>query len=270
MRETACMVEQVPAPPVSYRGRLVIFTSFYKHQGYAGYIHSLALTGMVFSKLGIEWDYWPYSGDFHVERALNKALTLFMKSDATDFLCIDSDEAWDPAGLLRLITRPAEIIGGAYKKTNKWHEYTCAIKTDANGAPIGELVNGEPVLECDRLPAGFLRITKPVLQKFSEAYPERWYWDTDDQTGEKLKVHQFFTTSLRDHEMFSQDYNFSEDLKSLGVRLWLEPNITIGHFGIVEHVGNVDKSLRENKASRERTPMENIEAFAKQVTRSAA
>ena len=130
MRETRAYADKIDLPPI-YRGKVVLFTTFYKHQAYAGYCHSLALTAMVFAKLGIEWDYWPYSGDFHVERACNKALTNFLASDATDFVCIDSDEAWNTEGLYRLLTRPVEIVGGAYKKTNAWDEYTVSLKTDA-------------------------------------------------------------------------------------------------------------------------------------------
>ena len=270
MKETRAYAEKCQLPP-TYRGKLVIFTTFYKHQAYAGYVHSLALTAMVLGKLGIEWDYWPYSGDFHVERAVNRALTNFLASDATDFVCIDSDEAWNVEGLFRLITRPVEIIGGAYKKTNDWEQYTCKFKVDDNGVPMGEIMDGEPVLEVDRLPAGFLRVTKPVLQKFIEAYPDRWYWDYD-KDGTRHKVYQFLTTVLRDHEFFSQDFNFSEDLKAIGVKLWLEPNITIGHFGLTEYIGNVDQHLRGLHAQQQAekakqgnlaTAMANIEAFAK-------
>ena len=276
MSETQAYAEKAQLPP-TYRGKLVLFTSFYKHQAYAGYVHSLAVTLAVLGRLGVEWDYWPYSGDFHVERSVNKALTKFLASDYTDFVCIDSDESWNVEGLYRLITRPVEIIGGAYKMTNKWDEYTVNLKVDASGVPQGEVMNGEPVLEVERLPAGFLRVTKPVLRKYQEAYPERWYWDTEDDGKTPLKVTQFLTTVLRNHQFFSQDFNFSEDLKAIGVKLWLEPNITIGHFGLDEHIGNVDKHLREIHAKQQAETarqkqqseaMANIEAFAK--TRSAA
>lgn len=264
MSDLAPALQQVRLPSAQYGGRLVIFTSFYKQQGYAGYIRSLAITQMVLERMGIAYDYWPASGDFHVERALNKALTNFLASDYTDFLQIDSDESWDVEGLMRLITRPAEIVAGAYLMTNRWTRWTAVLKTEG-GAPVGELVDGEPVLQAERVPAGFLRITKPPLLRFQEAYPDRWYWDTHDETGERMKVTQFFTTSLRDHEMFSQDFGFSEDLKAIGVKLWVEPNITIGHFGLTEHVGNLEASLRENKRQQSLTDAQVVEEFARAV-----
>jgi hypothetical protein len=249
-------------PAAQYGGGLVIFTSFYEQRGYAGYIKSLVTTQMVLERLGIRYDYWAASGDFHVERALNKALTNFMRSDFTDFINIDADEAWDPEGLMRILLNEEEIVGGSYRMKNRWGAWTATPRTVA-GVPDGKLkADGEPLIAAERLPAGFLRIKKTALEKFAAAYPERWYWDTHDETKERIKVVQFFTTSLRDHEMFSQDFTFSEDMKAIGVPLWIEPNVTIGHFGLVEHVGNLDRHLRQLKEDQGMSDMQVIERFA--------
>lgn len=259
-------------PPPSYGGKLVIFTPFYEGRAFAGYTHSLCLSSMVLNRLGVQWDYWCSSGDFHVERAINKALTMFVESEYDDFLCIDSDEAWNPDGLLRLVAHEEPLVGAAYRKKNRWNQWTATLALDPNGCPQGKITASGPFIRADRLPFGYLRIKKAPLLKFQETFPDRWYWDTDDRDGkppEKVKVTQFITTALRDHEFFSQDFNFSEEMKALGFELWLEPNITIGHFGLTEYIGNLDQYLRDLKAEQSRTPMENIEAFAN-ATRSAA
>ncbi len=260
-------------PPPKYGGKLVIFTPFYEGRAFAGYTHSLCLSSMVLSRLGIKWDYWCSSGDFHVERAVNKALSMFVESDYDDFLCIDSDEAWNPDGMLRLLSHEEPVVGAAYRKKNRWNQWTAALDFDSNGVPHGKMTETGPFLRADRLPFGFLRLKKEPLLKFQEMFPERWYWDTPDTTEnvkpEQVKVTQFITTSLRDHQFFSQDFNFSEDLKAMGYELWLEPNINIGHFGLTEYIGNLDKYLRDLKEEQSKTPMERIEAFANQ-TRSAA
>lgn len=250
--------------PVQYGGHLVIFTSFYEQRGYAGYIHSFAVTAMVLERLGISWDYWPSAGDFHVERACNLALSRFVADEkATDFLCIDADESWDPAGLLRLLTRPDDVVGALYRMKNRWNAWTGSIKTDAQGVPEGKIVDGQPMIEALGLPFGFLRLKKAPLLAYQEAFPDRWYWDGEE------KVTQFLTTALRDHQFFSQDINFCRDLESIGVKLWIEPNVTIGHFGLTEYLGNLDKYLKDLHAEQSRTPMENIEAFAKTVKETA-
>jgi len=237
-------IGQVPA--LQFDGSLVIFTSFYEQHGYAGYIHSLAVTQMVLERLGVKYDYWPASGDFHVERAVNKALTEFVNSEHTDFLCIDADESWDAAGLLRVINAPEDIVGAAYPMKNRWQEWTAQVKTNEQGHPMGIMrEDGSPFLEAERLPFGFLRLKKAPLQAYQAAHPDRWYWD-----GE-LKVTQFISMAIRDHQLFSQDFNFCEDLKALGFRLWMEPDVTIGHFGLVEHIGNWDKDMQRRHKERQ-------------------
>lgn len=249
-------------PLVKYEGSLVLFTSFYEQRGYAGYIHSLAVTGMVLERIGVKWDYWPSAGDFHVERAVNLALSRFVASDFTDFLNIDADESWDPEGLLRLISRPDPVVGGLYRMKNKWDTWTGTLKVNENGVPEGKVQDGSPMIEAKGLPFGFLRLKKEPLIAYQKAFPDRWYWDGEE------KVTQFLTTRIRDNTFFSQDINFSLDMKELGFPLWIEPNVTIGHFGLVEHIGNLDRELRDLHADQKRTPMERIEAFAKE--RSAA
>lgn len=257
-------------PPPKYGGKLVIFTPFYEGRAFAGYTHSLCLSSMVLNRIGTKWDYWCSSGDFHVERAINKALTMFVESEYDDFLCIDSDEAWNPDGLLRLVAHEEPIVGAAYRKKNRWNQWTATLSLDANSVPHGKITETGPLLAASRLPFGYLRIKKAPLLKFQEAFPERWYWDTTDtKDATRVKVTQFITTALRDHEFFSQDFNFSEDMKALGFELWLEPNITIGHFGLTEYIGNLDQYLRGLKEDQSKTPMQRIEEFANQ-TRSAA
>lgn len=248
---------------MQYRGSLVVFTSFYEQRGYAGYIHSLAVTSMVLERLGVKWDYWPSAGDFHIERAVNLALSRFVASDHTDFICIDADESWDPEGFLRLVSRPDDVVGGLYKMKNRWNAWTGTLKTDDNGVPHGKMQDGSPMIEAKGLPFGFLRLKKAPLIAYQKAFPDRWYRDGGE------KVTQFLTTRIRDHEFFSQDINFCLDLTELGFPLWCEPNVTIGHFGLTEYIGNLDKELREEHERQKRTPMENIEAFAKTITEAA-
>lgn len=260
MTDRSTVVDQVS--PI-YRGHLVIFTSFYEQRGYAPYIASYAKTAMVFGKLGISYDYRPTSGDFHIERAVNQALTQFVNDPkATDFLSIDADESWDVEGLIRLVNRPDDIVGGLYKMKNRWHEWVGGMKT-TNGVPDGKMQDGEPMIEATGLPFGFLRLKKAPLLAYQKAFPDRWYW----HDGEK--VTQFLTTAIRNHEFFSQDINFCLDMQSLGFPLWIEPNVTIGHCGLVEHIGNLDKSLRDLKAEQSRTPMENIMAYAQKTKETA-
>jgi hypothetical protein len=230
---------------MNYAGKVILFTSFYKQQTIAPYCKSLVLTTLLLKELGIKFDYWPIQGDFHIERAINYAITKFgMDKTATDFINIDSDESWNPADIIKLLNYEEEIVAASYRITNSWDKFTGAIKRADNGMPIGRLITGDSaILEAERVPAGFIRIKKNVVQRFIEEYPDAFFYGEDN-----VKVYQFFWNEIKDHQFTGMDYVFSDKLKTLGFKLWIDPNIDIGHWGITEYKGSLDKHLRAVKA----------------------
>lgn len=236
-----------------YKGKLIITTPMYEHKAFSAYVKSLVDTAVILTKTGIEFQYWPGAGDFHVERAVNGALNRFMLSDATDILMIDSDEGWSVEGVLRLLIHPEEVVSGCYRMKNNWGQWTAQIRQPPWGKELGD---GTALLAAERVPGGFLRIKKTALEKIARVIPER-YQDGD------LEVVPFFQTKIKDGLFTSCDYIFSDYCKQAGVRLWVDPNITIGHFGVTEYEGNYDQYLKgllkENAAFAE------VERMAKEI-----
>jgi hypothetical protein len=225
---------------IAYNGKLAIFTSFYSHYAYAPYVISLAQTLGVLSAFGVKHEYLARPSDFHIERAINNTLTeLIERDDFTDVLLIDSDESWEPEAVIRLLLNPEEIIAGSYRMKNKWTDYVGTIRSDENGVPIGKVMaDGKPLLEAERVAAGFLRIKISALRKFAEAYPELRSKEPD---GEKV---QFFSRALIDGEMACQDMMFSKRWLDIGGTLWIDPNLKIGHWGMECHDGDLDAHLK--------------------------
>lgn len=233
-----------PESKIAFKGKLIVFTSFYDYVGHAAYTQSMVCLAMVLGKLGVNWDYWPVMGDFHVERAVDEAYTRFMRDpDATDILNIDSDESFTPESVLRLLEHPEEVVGGAYRMKNNWQAWTAIWNKDANGNPIGKILDAEKkeaLLSAHHLPWGFLRVKKSALQKYIDAYPDMWVWNKDRTD----KDYVFCEQGKRDHTRYSQDCEFSERLKAIGVQLWLDPNLTIDHWGRSKNTGNLHEHLR--------------------------
>lgn len=262
---TESLLEQLPNQ-TTYKGKLIIFTSFYEWKGYAPYIQSLVATSMVLERLGIKWDFWPVFGDFHIERAVNETYTRFLNDpEATDIIAIDSDESWDVMGILRLLSHQEEVVGCSYRMKNSWENYTALLKTDADGCPVGKMLSdGTALLEASRLPWGFLRMKRSAVEKYRDAYPELRY----SYRGKEQII--FCQQQYIDGQFFSQDYVFSERLKKIGLQLWCDPNVTIGHFGTTEYSGNLDKSLRELKEKQEadlklEAAIKTVGAMAKEI-----
>jgi hypothetical protein len=226
-----------------YDGGLVIYTPFYKYEALLPYCMSLFQTSVVLERLGVKFDYWGQEGGFHIESAINSALTKFTESEYTDFLIIDSDESWNPQDVVKLLLRPEEVIGGTYRMKNKWQQYVGMFQLDAQGFPMGRMTSGNTaIIEADRIPSGFLRIKKEVLQKFIATYPDDFFY----LNGEKS--YKFFFNEIVNNQFTGMDYCFSDKIKSLGYRLWIDPSLEIDHWGMTEYRGNYDKHLRGLKA----------------------
>jgi len=225
-----------------YDGKVILFTTFYNRQTISNYAESLYKTALVLERLGIKQDYWASEGGFLIEVALDQALTKFSESDATDFLIIDSDEAWNPAAVVMLLMHTEPIVCGTYRKKNAWAEYIGDFKKTEDGHVMGVQKNADCILiEADRIPAGFLRIKKEVILKYIEKYPEHYYIN-----GEK--IYSFFKNEIINNQFTSMDYVISDKFKKLGYQIWIDPALEIDHFGLTEYKGNFDKYLRGLKA----------------------
>jgi hypothetical protein len=234
----------------TFKGKLIVLTSFYDYRGHAPYIQSMVALAIVLERLGVRWDFWPVFGDFDIDRCLNEAYTRFMEDDdASDILSIDSDESFDPLGVLRLLAREEEIIGGAYRMKNNWREWTANWYIDAaTGQPKAKTdtidpVRKEALLAAHRLPWGFLRIKKSALEKYVAHFPDLHY---RNHRGKKITIFaekQYRTNGGTERTLFTQDSVLSERMREAGVQLWLDPNITIGHWGNAEFRGNLRDHL---------------------------
>lgn len=227
-----------------FAGKLAIFTSFYSHLAYAPYVISLAQTLGVLSRLGIAWEYMARPSDFHIERALNNTLTELMeREDFTDVLLIDSDESWEPEGVVRLLAYPDEIVAATYRMKNNWNQYVGEIKRE-NGVPVGRMyADGSALIEALRVAAGFLRIKTSALRRFAAAYP-----DLRSAEPDGVKV-QFFERATEGGVRTCQDMTFSKRWLDIGGRLWIDPNVRVSHWGMEPHDGDFHKHLLAQKGA---------------------
>lgn len=231
-----------------FDGKLIVFTSFYDFRGHAAYTQCMVGLAMLLERLGVKWDYWPVQGDFHIERCVNQAFTRFYNDpEATHILCIDSDESFDPNAVVKMLSRNVEIIAAAYRMKGDWAQFTGhPIRDQATGQLCGRTIDAEKqeaILEAYRLPWGFTLFKKEALTKYIEKFPDAW----GTYNGEKSYVFcegRFANNGPgREREYFSQDFAMSERMKEAGVKLWLEPNVTIGHWGNREYIGNLHEHL---------------------------
>jgi hypothetical protein len=230
-----------------YEGKVIIYTNFYQYRTILPYCASLVKTVFLLKEKGIKCDYEAIRGDFHVERAINKSLTDFVADEeATDFFIIDSDESWEAEDVVKMLLRPEEVVGAAYRLKADYTRYVAVFNSSEDGHFVGKILDdGNALLEALRVPAGFLRIRKSALQKVMEKNPDDYFVIPDG------KVYRFFWNEIINGNFVGMDYAFSDKLRDAGVQLWVDPMVKVSHWGMNEWKADLDKELRDLKESQE-------------------
>lgn len=211
------------------RMKLLIATPFYETKAFSPYVSSLMRTVALLHELGIEYDYWELSGDSYIDRARNTIANEFMKSDFTHLLFIDSDMSWDLEGFGRMLQADVDVVGAGYPCKNNWDHFSCVLNCHADGRPI---VNSDGLLSAWGVPTGFMKIRRTVFERLAAAQPDNFYLESVGD--EKMKRFNFFGRI----PPMGEDISFCRRFADIGGELWVEPRITMGHYGVKKWEGN--------------------------------
>lgn len=223
---------------MAFTGKLLIATPFYSMQGWSPYISALVKSIRILDMAEVTWDFWNLSGDSYIDRARNKIANDFMESEFTDLLFIDSDMSWDEMGFARLLCRDEEIVGCGYPCKNNWDFFGCLLNTTGpEGKPIVE--NG--LLSAQSAPTGLMKIKRTVFEKLAQKDPDNYYMD-NAQKPPKV-VYNFFGRM----PPLGEDTSFCKRWRDIGGKIWVEPNVTINHYGFKAYTGNYHEFLLNYK-----------------------
>ncbi len=250
--------------------KLLIATPFYEVKGYSPYIVSLMQSVKVLNELEIEWDFAEISGDSYVDRAKNSLVHKFLKSDFTHLLMIDSDMWWDFEGFARMIKDALEgfeVVGAAYPCKNNWSFFGCIPKYNDDGLMFGKEIPEKDIRLLDMwgIPGGFLiysreafERTRPNLDTYVDDKLEEYLecFKCNIESGPKLTEAKLRNMSREELKAFAiasikpqkgtrigEDIYFQQRYKEMGGVVWLEPNVTIQHWGVNHWEGNYHEHL---------------------------
>jgi len=148
---------------------------------------------------------------------LRKALDV--KADAVVF--IDHDLSWNPADLVKLIETKADVAAGLYRfKYSDKVEYMGTLDTDDKGFPK---VRDDGCVKGDRVPAGFLKVTRDAVNRFMKAYPHLMYGEACSPSVD------LFNHGAHKGAWWGEDYAFSRNWTDAGGEIWIVPDLTITH-----------------------------------------
>ena len=75
-----------------------------------------------------------------------------------------------------------------------------------------------------------MRLKKSCVEKMQKAYPETQYMDNMD--GRHTLVYNLFDSVVHNRYYLNGDYNFCRRWELIGGKVWIEPRITFGNYGV--------------------------------------
>lgn len=216
--------------------KVFIGTPAYQNTVHAEYCISLSRTINLLEKNNIETIVMIKMSGSLLSLERNKIVEEFMKSDCTHLLCIDNDVAWQPEAVFKLLEYNEDFVGGVYT-TKLSKEFIVRLKINENG---GLYYKGN-LIEVNAMPAGFMLISRNVIQKMFEHFPELKFFGEE---AERPVRYALFNTILRDEQFWGEDFTFCMRAQEAGFRLFIDPSLKFNHAGIV---GSVQEALQESE-----------------------
>lgn len=233
--------------------KIIIATPFYEMKGFSPYIRSLTKTLIALEKLKIEYDFFEISGDSYIGRARNTLCARFLESDASHLVMIDSDMEWNVEGFMNLLKADENVIAGNYPRKNAWTSWSCKPILHKDRTPVVKItISGTPLIEAETVSGGFICIKRDFLQRFKVFYRNQnddltyYDQDADPENPERLYT-AFFENIRRNQAITGEDVGFCQRARNMGEKIYIEPNIDFGHYGVKGWNGNYDSYLKTLK-----------------------
>ena len=202
-----------------------------------------------------------------VTRARNVLVAYFLASDYTHLMFIDADIEFQTEDLLKLYAHKKDVVVGAYpKKGVAWDRIKSNLADPANKektlsdreiAAFGsdyainfKFVDKETktigvengLIKLHDAGTGFMMISRAAILKMIKAYPELKYNNDVNIANADLKDHFYalFDTMIDpiDRRYLSEDYTFCRRWQEIGGDVWLDPSISLNHYGHFCFQGN--------------------------------
>lgn len=159
-------------------------------------------------------------GSPYISHARAEMTRQALDAQADVIVYLDHDLSWAPQDLLALIETDGDVVAGTYRFRKTDEAYMATLHTDVNGRP---LVRTDGCMKADKVPAGFLKITKDAIHRFMEAYPELIYGPRYHPSID------LFNHGAYQGVWYGEDYGFSRRWGAMGEDIWIVPNLDITH-----------------------------------------
>lgn len=173
-------------------------------------------------------------GSSIIEAARSKTAHMFLKSDKTRIFWVDSDIVWKPDAFIRLVAMSTKVdaVIGAYpaKKDPIQFFVNTAGQEEVEANEFGLLPNVGAGL-------GFACIQRHVMEKLAERAPKLHFPDVVEP------IPHIFRCDAENGFFRGEDIAFWSDIRALGISVFLDPSIELGHHGAKTFTGTLSGHL---------------------------
>jgi hypothetical protein len=211
----------------------------------------VALTNLALALQAAGWamDFAMESGNCHVDDARNSLFRHFRHhaKDCERFLFIDCDVIYSVHDAVKLVTSPRDIVAGIYPKKQDDLEFPVNLSDDPERVLQAE---ADGCLEVPRVPTGFLCLSRKVIETLVDASPQ--FEGQSHMPGDSLYP-LLCERKLEDqprpgHEAvrrWSGDYALCNKATAAGFKIYIYPEMRLGHIGTKVWWGKLGDQLRE-------------------------
>ena len=185
-----------------------------------------------------------------IHQARNYLTSVFLTTDYTHLLFIDSDVQFQPEAVLRMLVAKKDIVCTPYRVKNDQVDkavYTVKVP-DPKVVPI--LPGG--LVEIEAGPTGLMLIDRKVFEKIIKNRPDL---KIKNRVNEGLKetekshsfYYNFFDFAFEDGYTWGEDVSFCKLARKEGFKLYANIESPTGHQGEYTWVGKFGESLKDIK-----------------------
>lgn len=220
------------------------------------YVISMLATQKALNEAGHSFHYSYVQGLCYVHQARNWLVRNFMLSDCDEIIFIDSDIGWKAEELVRMASIERNVVGGAAPYRSGEEGFPVLLKRSEGGYPVGvpfEDTKDSGLLEAQVIPTAMMKISRGTFNLLIEKEMAPTRLERDGLTGkEKRRWRSFFDFEVirdpngaeDDFMEFGEDVSFCRKCSRAGIPLWIDPRMTLRHWGTHGYAACLDTFLK--------------------------
>jgi hypothetical protein len=214
----------------------MILTPAYGGMVTAGFHRSLLTSTIELLAEGIALESEILENQSLLPLARNTLLNEAYKRKPDDIIWIDTDMVWEPDTLRQLLKHDVDVVGSACRKKIPDNvQFNFQLFKEKSFEP-----DEKGLIEVRRLGTGFLRMSR-------KAYTHLWENDKKYEVQGVMGSNVFEIGIWQGRELLSEDFIVCEKLIERGFKVFMDPNLTVGHVGTFNYWADVKDFFKKLK-----------------------